>query len=47
MSSAYCKQVNKKLLYWEGDLLDVGMVVQKAGKQGTVLLRWGFIGFYN
>ena len=41
------EQVNKKLLYRESDLLDVGMVVQKARKQGTVLLQWGFIGFYN
>ena len=37
----------KKLLYRESDLLDVGMVVQKARKQGTVLLQWGFIGFNN
>ena len=41
------EQVNKKLLYRESDLLDVGMVVQKARKQGTVLLQWSFIGFYN
>ena len=41
------EQVYKKLLYRESDLLDVGMVVQKARKQGTVLLQWGFIGFYN
>ena len=40
-------QVNKKLLYREGDFLDVGMVVQGARKQGTLLLQWGFIGFYN
>ena len=32
-------QVNKKLLYHESDLLDVGLV---ARKQGTVLLQWGF-----
>ena len=35
-------QVNKKLLYQESDLLDVGLVVQKARKQGRVLLQWGF-----
>ena len=27
-------QVNKKLLYQESDLLDVGLVVQKARTQG-------------
>ena len=31
----------------QSDLLDAGMVVQKARKQGTVWLQWGFIGFYN
>ena len=36
------EQVNKKLLYRASDLLDVGMVVQNARKQGTVLLQWGF-----
>ena len=38
----------QKLLYRESDLfLDVGLVVQKARKQGTVLVQWGLIGFYN
>ena len=37
----------KKLLYQESDLLYVGLVVQKARKQGTVLLQWCFIVFYN
>ena len=41
------EQVNIKLLYQESDLFDVGMVMQKARKQGTVLLQWGLIGFYN
>ena len=39
------ERVNKKLQ--ERDLLDVGMVVQKARKQCTVLLQRGLIGFYN
>ena len=30
------KQVNQKLLYRESDWWDVGLVVQKARKQGTV-----------
>ena len=30
------EQVNK-LIYREGDLLDVGMVVQRARKRGTIL----------
>ena len=38
---------NKKLLNRGSDLLDVGLVVQNARKQGTVLLQWGLIGFYN
>ena len=29
-------QVNQKLLYRESDWWDVGLVVQKASKQGTV-----------
>ena len=29
-------QVNQKLLYRESDWWDVGLVVQKARKQGTV-----------
>ena len=35
------EQVNKKLLSPESDLLNVELVVQKARKQGTVLLQWG------
>ena len=38
---------NNKLLYLESNLLDVRMMVQNARKQGTVLLQWGLIGFYN
>ena len=30
------EQVNQKLLYRESDWWDVGLVVQKARKQGTV-----------
>ena len=37
----------KKLLCQESDLLDVGLVVQKARKQGTVMLLWGLIEFYS
>ena len=37
----------KILLYPESDLLDVGLVVYKSRKQGTVLLQWGLIGSYN
>ena len=37
----------KKHLYQESDLLYVGLVVQKARKQGTILLQWGMIGFYT
>ena len=37
----------KKHLYRKTDLLDVGLVVQKARKQGyTAPLQWGLIGFY-
>ena len=43
----YTSKFLKTLLYQESDLLDVRMVVQKARKQGTVLLQWGFIEFYN
>ena len=32
----YILQVNQKLLYRESDWWDVGLVVQKARKQGTV-----------
>ena len=40
-SKSLCKlfifvQVNQKLLYRESDWWDVGLVVQKARKQGTV-----------
>ena len=31
-----CTQVNQKLLYRENDWWDVGLLVQKARKQGTV-----------
>ena len=35
-------QKKSKLLYHESNLLDVGLVLQKARKQGTVLLQWRF-----
>ena len=37
------EQENQKLLYRESYLLDVGLVVQRARRQGTVLLQWGCI----
>ena len=39
------EQVNKKLLYRESDLLDVGLVMQKARKQGGTALQLT-VGFY-
>ena len=36
------KLVNQKLLYRESDLLDVGLVVQKARKQGVQSVTVGF-----